>query len=116
MTIKAQKIRVRRDEVTAIENTLPLWEIPIMEAVHQSGHGSTLGEEVILDRAAPEVEDEYMRLEQRYGRMTNEDGSRGVPFVAAVYGTLATGRQNLARAIAEATVSDDAADLVGNAA
>jgi hypothetical protein len=107
MTIKALKVEVRRSEVTNIPTVVAVWELPILEAMHQA---VKVIEEVVLDREAPSAQDEFSRLTTRYGRTTNEDGSRGISFVGAVYGQFGVGLQRLGDAIKSATIATPATD------
>jgi hypothetical protein len=113
MSIKALELRIVRNELVVIVEWVPAWELPILEAMHQSV--SLIGQSTFDDREPPDVQEEYKRLETRYGRTTNEDGSRGLPFVAAVYGQFNVGYSRLADAIKAAIVETppaDASDLL----
>jgi hypothetical protein len=66
-----------------------------------------LAEVVISGRELPDAAEEYQRLENRYKRARNDDGSFGLPVVATVYGQHAAGVQALKRAIADAAVAED---------
>lgn len=106
-----KSVMIRRDAALMIPQTIPAWEVPLLESAHEN---VTVEGESTFDREAPEASDEYKRLETKYGRSENEDGSRGVPHVAAVYGHInGGGVQRLADAIKAATVANDAADLIG---
>lgn len=114
MSIKALEVRIVRNELATFVEWFPSWELPILEAMHQS---ATVVGQSTMDRDAPDVQDEYKRLETRYGRTTNEDGSRGLPYVAAVYGQFNVGYSRLGDAIKAATVETppaDASDLLGS--
>ena len=106
MAIKILTIKVHRSEVTEIPTTIRAWELPILEAMHQTVE---VIDEVPYTLIIRNVEDEYQRLQTVYGRTTNEDGSRGLPYVAAVYGQFQLGRQKLAEAIKAATVDEPSA-------
>ena len=109
--LKMKTVMIRRDAALVIPQTVAAWEVPLLEAAHEN---VTIESESTFDRAAPDAQDEYRRLETKYGRSENEDGSRGQPFVAAVYGHAnGGGVKRLAEAIQAAVVVDDAADLVG---
>lgn len=112
MSIKMKNVMIRRDAALIIPQNVPVWEVPLLEAAHEN---VTVEGESTFEREAPDAQDEYRRLETKYGRSENEDGSRGQPFVAAVYGHMnGGGVKRLAEAIQAATVvSDDASDLVG---
>lgn len=113
MSIKALEVRIVRNELVAIVEWVPAWELPILEAMHQSA--TVLSQSTFDDRQPPDVQEEYKRLETRYGRTTNEDSSRGLPFVAAVFGQFNVGYGRLGDAIKAATVETppaDASDLL----
>lgn len=104
-SIKVATLRIVKNELCTLQETVPLWEVPLLEALH--GTVETLSQSVQSGRDAPEAADEYTRLENRYQRTRNEDGSFGIPTVAAVYGQHGAGISMLKRAIAEATVGED---------
>ena len=112
MTIKAVEVKIRRSELTEPVAIYSVWELPILEAAHIQ---VTVLRELEISRTPPDAQDEYTRLENRYGRTVNEDGSRGLPYVAAIYGQFNAGVQKLADAIKHATVEDtgDQSDLMG---
>ena len=107
MSVKGQLISIRRSELHTVERAVPLWEIPVIAAVHDEGAVRTVKDIVIVGRDLPDPKDEFERLEARYKLARNEDGSRGMPVVAAVYGQHGAGLQALKRAIAEAEVTED---------
>lgn len=119
MAIRILRVRITRSELHTLEVDVPAWEAPILEAMHQAA--SVVGESIATKREAPEVQDEYLRLENRYRRQTEEDGSQGLPWVAAVYGQHQVGYSNLRKEIEMATVDvvaepelpDDIAALLG---
>lgn len=115
--LKMKQVMIRRDAALIIPQTVAAWEVPLLEAAHDN---VTTEGETTLDRAAPDAQDEYRRLETKYGRSENEDGSRGQPYVAAVYGHVnGGGVARLAEAIKAATFeapASDAADLIGEQA
>jgi hypothetical protein len=86
--------------------TLPLWEVPVVAAVHE-GDVKVLEDVTMVGRDLPDAKEEFERLENRYKRSRNEDGSFGLPVVANVYGQHGAGVQALKRAIADATVEAD---------
>lgn len=108
MAIKYVQVKIRRNELHTLEDSYPTWELPILEAMH--GSGVTVTKEFAVTRDTPTAEEEYQRLDNRYRRMENEDGSKGMPYVAAVYGQHALGINRLREAI-EAAIADD--DEVG---
>jgi hypothetical protein len=110
---KFVEILIKRDAILAIPAKVATWELPIIEAAHE---GVEVVSEFTFDRPPPDVTDEFERLSQRYGRSENEDGSRGLPYVQAVYGQHGVGLGRLADAIKAATVEVDATEgLMGEA-
>jgi hypothetical protein len=101
---KFVEILIKRDAILAIPAKVATWELPIIEAAHE---GVEVVSEFVFDRPPPDVKDEFERLSQRYGRSENEDGSRGLPYVQAVYGQHGVGLGRLADAIKAATVEVD---------
>lgn len=113
MAIRYLKVKVIRSELHQVVSDFPEWEIEILEAIHQGVE--RLGE-IVRNEVAPDAEDEFERLKNRYGRSENEDGSRGIPYVASVYGQHNVGINSLRRAIEKATVQEapaDGSDLLG---
>ena len=107
MTVRAQKISIRRSELHTVQDIIPTWEVPLLEAVHEDNAVQIIENVVIAGRELPNEKEEYERLENRYKRARNDDGSYGLPVVATVYGQHAAGIQALKRAISEAAVSED---------
>lgn len=105
MSIKTQKVRIIRSELHQVVDDYPTWEVPLLEAVHDAVQ--IIGEGIQSGRELPDAKEEYQRLETRYPRQKNDDGSLGLPSVAAVYGQSTVGVQALKRAINEAAVSED---------
>jgi len=113
MKTKFLEVLIRRDATLAIPQTVAAWEVPLLEAAHDTVE--VVGER-ILDRGPPETDDEFVRLGNKYGRSENEDGSKGLPFVEAVYGQHGIGRGRLAEAIKAATVAEEPVEaLLGEA-
>lgn len=112
---KTQKVSVKRNETSSIVDTFPLWEIPILQAVHNEVELLEMG---VSSRVAPAAEEEYVRLENRYKYTTDDNGARGISFMGAVYGQHGVGLERLQAAIDKATVSEEAeaADLLGEVA
>jgi hypothetical protein len=95
MAIKLLNVKVFRDQTTIVE-WIRAWELPMLEAIH---HNVEVVGEGVSNRTLPDPTDEYQRLLTRYGRTTNEDGSRGIPYVAAVFGQFQVGTTRLAEAM-----------------
>jgi len=109
---KFVNVIVVRDAALQIPQNVPAWELPILEAVHTT---VTVTGESLFDREPPAAEDEFVRLRTKYGRSENEDGSKGLPFVEAVYGQHGIGIGRLRDAIKAATVEESTEDLLGAA-
>lgn len=107
MSIKGKLISIRRSELHTVEDTVAAWEVPVIAAVHDDGAVKVIGDVIIASRDLPPAKEEYERLEARYKRARNDDGSQGDPVVATVYGQHALGLQMLGRAISDAKVEDD---------
>jgi hypothetical protein len=107
MSVKGQKIEIRRSELHTVVATLPLWEIPVVAAVHDEGALKVVGDVVIAHCDLPDAKEEFERLSNRYKLARNDDGSFGLPVVATVYGQHAAGVSALKRAIAEAQTEAD---------
>lgn len=84
-------VDIRRNEGATVRNSFPLWEIPLLKVVHGEDSVAVLDEKLV-NRDPPEAHDEFTRLNERYKRSRNEDGSQGTPFVHMVYGELGTQR------------------------
>lgn len=106
-------VRIRRNETIELQNSFPQWEIPVLKAVHGEDSVTEVGEKLV-DREPPEARDEFDRLNSRYKRSRNEDGSLGTPFVHMVYGELGVDR--LAQAIQDSVTDAPEGDLVGDVA
>ena len=102
--LKYVDLLLKRDSALHIPETVGAWEVPILEAVFPEVE---VKREFLITRDAPVVEDEFARLSNRYGRSENEDGSKGLPFVEAVYGQHGIGHNRLKAAIEAATVSPE---------
>lgn len=100
--LKYVKVSVRRSELATQVKEVPLWELPLLEAMFPAGIEPV--EEFYLDAPTPKAEDEYTRLGTNYRQAVEEDGSKGTLHVAAVYGQFGPGVQALKRAIKESVV------------
>lgn len=108
--IRHVTVEIRRNETVSLVNSFPQWEIPVLKAVHGDDAVVEKGEKLV-NREPPEAQDEFVRLNDRYRRARNDDGSLGTPFVHQVYGELGVDR--LARAIADSVTEAPEGDLVG---
>lgn len=109
--IEYANVRVTINELHTQETEYPVWEVPILRAVH--GDAVEILSKRYVDVPTPGPEDEFRRLENRYRSAVNEDGSKGLPYVASVYGQYGIGTQMLKRAIMDATKDAPPADLIG---
>jgi hypothetical protein len=113
MKIKHMKGTVRVSELQTSPYCVPEWEFPILQAVH-GPEAMTQDGGAVIEKKNLSAEGEYERLERRYKYSEDENGNRGPPYVAAVYGQFATGISNLRRAMEAATVADAPVDdLIG---
>ena len=108
------QVQVSPDFVPEIE--VAAWEVPLIHIVHAAtgpeGSDPTVTEisERLVTRTPPNAADEYKRLQDRYKRTTNEDGSPGPIVVAQVYGAFGVGQSRLRAAIEAATVEVEGQD------
>lgn len=109
--LKHIQVEIRRNEQTTIAGSYPAWELPLLQAVH--GHDSVVIKgDKLVDRQPPEAADEFKRLEDRYKRSREDDGSYGPSFVSMVYGQLGVAKLN--DAIKAAVTSAPQNSLVGD--
>jgi hypothetical protein len=108
--INCVRVQIRKNEAFTVECAVPPWEVPILNAVHGPDNVKEVGHKLI-DRALPEPQDEFDRLNNRYKRSRDENGAISTPYVHMVYGQL--GVQKLADAIKAAFVEPPQGDLVG---
>jgi hypothetical protein len=104
-------VDIRRNEGATIRNSFAAWEIPVLKVVHGEDAVTVIGEKLV-NRDPPEPHDEFTRLNTRYKRGRNDDGSQGTPYVHMVYGEL--GVAKLAQAISDAVTEAPEGDLVGD--
>lgn len=99
--LKFQTLAIRISERHTQQVTVAEWEVPLLEIVHSD---VSVVSESLVKRDPPAAEDEYVRLQNRYKSSVNEDGSKGLPYIATVYGQFGIGTKALGRAIEAATV------------
>ncbi len=118
--IRFRKLKVEISPQTILEVGVPEWEVPIMRLVHtkENPDGSTtdavedLGE-ILIDRPVSDANSEFVRLSNKYGRFENDNGTKGLPYVAMVFGQSGIGQAKLQREIDKAVVSSDVDGLLG---
>lgn len=98
MGIKCDVVDIRRSELTTVRRIVPVWETPVLQALW--GAGVSFVKRVVVDRAAPDANDEFARLSARYGPRNSD-----TPFVASVYGNFGPGVNALRREI-EGAIGD----------
>jgi hypothetical protein len=97
--LQKQVVHIRMSELASQQLTVGTWEVPILAVVH--GGNLSVVDAVEVDEDAPDAQQEYERLERRYG-VDREEG--GLPYVAQVYGQHMAGVQQLQRAIEGAVI------------
>jgi hypothetical protein len=97
-------VDIRRSELAIIHKDVAAWELPILEAMHDS---VAVSGDKLVRRAVPTAIAEFQRLTALYKDSTNPNGDKGIPFVESVYGQGRIGMQNLQRAIDDAVVEDE---------
>lgn len=112
MALKYINAEVRMSELFTTNVCVPAWELPLLRALHGDAV-KVIDDSVTVKRDPPEAPDEFRRLVTRYRDSKTEDGGRGIPVVASVYGQFGVGTEALRRAIAEATIEDAASGLLG---
>lgn len=116
--LKRLKVSVRRSELQTTHTDIPAWELPVLRVVYPEKDAVQVLGEIIVNREPPVAQAEFERLQRRYGRIENDDGSKGAAYVDAVFGQFGVGTANLEREIAKAVVqqveetADDNADLI----
>ena len=86
-TMKYAKLTIKRNVMESITRTVPLYEAPILEAIHGAS-AMTMHGEVEREVEQPNVNAEHARLTRLYGR---HDES-GLPVVEYVYGRPTSGQ------------------------
>lgn len=99
MQVKYIVADVRLSELHTQRVKVPVWEFPILQAIHDANI-TAAGEETILRIRVPDAADEFTRLAQRY----REPEPGQPPYVAAVYGLFGPGVIALGNAINAAVI------------
>lgn len=97
---------VLKDRANIVHTRVPVWEIPLLEAVHAGG--VSIVRDIVEERPAPSSDSEYDRLQAVYGNLQLDDGTQGGPVVSAVYGSMGEGRRRLRSAMQDAVLPKDA--------
>jgi hypothetical protein len=97
------KLKIRLSELHTQPVAVPVWEVPLLQAIH--GESVSVGENIEVTRDEPvDPRDEFTRLANKY----REPEPGQPPYVAAVYGAFGPGVNALDRAIQAAFVREDA--------
>ncbi len=102
--LKRLNLAIKMSELHEQHVTVYSWELPIVRAMH--GNKVTVLGETTINREAPDAQEEFGRLQRRYGKTNPEDGGKGAPYVDAVYGQFGVGTAALAKAIDEAVIEE----------
>lgn len=102
-TIKYATVDVNRSELCTVRIVVPMWELPILRAVHGAARVNVISE-TTGDAEIPTPEAEYERLGRRYGCSRTKDGGLGAPYVNSVFGEYEVGVMTLERQMNAATV------------
>lgn len=97
-------VRIRLSELHTQTVSVPAWETPVLQAVHQNDL-EVIGQSEVARKRPAEAADEFTRLAQKY----REPEPGQPPYVAAVYGSFGPGVGALARAINEAVIAEASA-------
>lgn len=108
MKLIYKEIRIRmRDGACILTKQVPAWELPVLQAVW--GDGVTELRDIIVEIVKPPTsQGEFDRLARVYSFERDEGGSKGMPFVEAVYGQHGAGVGRLKAAML-ASIADQSA-------
>jgi hypothetical protein len=119
--IRFKKLKIEISPQTVVEIGVPAWEVAIVRLVHAratpDGGSQDVVEEVgelLIDRPVPTANEEFVRLSNRYGRIEDDSGKKGLPYVAMVFGQTGIGQPRLQREIDAAVVEDPTDGLLGD--
>lgn len=104
--LKYVNVRVERSEHLSIPDRVPEWVVGILAFIHGEEKVVVESEVVIEVKEVPNAAEEYDRLERCYGADVKTEKS----FVSEIYGAPPRGINELAKAIADATVTEQAED------
>lgn len=109
MKYQYTKLRIRISELHTQPVAVPVWEVPILQAIH--GESVAVGDNIEVVRDEPvDPRDEFTRLANKY----REPEPGQPPYVAAVYGAFGPGVNALQREITAAVVKEYPADDFGS--
>lgn len=103
MTMKFIVADVKMNEFHTQQVIVGPWEIPVLQCVH-GGHVNVVGEQLV-ERDAPDAQQEFDRLLNKYRSGHDDEGDSKLPYVVQVYGQRQVGRDALADAIQAAVVA-----------
>lgn len=109
MTIKYAKLTVNKGPMEKIARCVPLYEIPLLRAIHGDTSVQIL-EEIEREGDAPDAMEEFAR----FARVYRDHPKAGVPIVEYVYGRPTTGA--LERAIESSVVKSRRSKTVAESA
>ena len=96
--VRYNTLQIQLSELCQPTVTVPLWETPVLVAVH--GDNVVEKGSFVVDRELPEAGDEFTRLAMRYGPKNSD-----TPYVAGVYGNFGPGVNALEREIEKSVTS-----------
>jgi hypothetical protein len=98
MKFRYKEIRIRMGGGTSeVSKRVPEWEVPVIQALHVE---VTEVRDTCHDtEETPSVSGEFGRLREAYGAERVEGGTKGLPYVEAIYGQHGAGLAALRRAM-----------------
>jgi hypothetical protein len=105
MKFRYKEIRIRMQSgASEVAKRVPEWEVPVIQAIHPE---ITEIRDTCHEMAGPvSVSREYDRLREAYGAERAEGGTKGIPYVEAVYGQHAAGHNALKQAMLTARLPE----------
>jgi hypothetical protein len=108
--VKYSTVEIRLNETMTVHRTVYAWEVPILQAMHDSV--KPVRDNFVAVSVIPAPDTEYNRLSEVYKTVTNDDGSKGPTYVSAVYGNFGPGTQTLRKAIVANVIRLDDSEYV----
>jgi hypothetical protein len=97
MKLQYQEVEINMERMQSkTRKFMPAWEVPVQQAVHPA---TEVIRDIVVDKPAPSVSEEYGRMASCYGDGKKEDGSIGDPYIEQVYGKGIIGTQQLKAAM-----------------